>query len=110
METAAQLERWKTNCMFSTVPTALGKLGKRPPSFPQFPQPLLLDIVYDEKKKNDCPTAQPESSRQDADESVKTTSPGHAPLAGFEVIIYGRFSGAHRGRVTRTVCSNRAAL
>jgi hypothetical protein len=37
--------------MFPTVPTALGKLGKRPPSFPQFPQPLLLDIVYEEKRR-----------------------------------------------------------
>jgi len=26
--TAAPWKPWKTNCMFSTVPTALGKLGK----------------------------------------------------------------------------------
>ena len=62
METAAPLETvenelhvfhrshsaWKTRqktAEFPTVSTALGKLGKRPPSFPQFPQPLLLDIV-----------------------------------------------------------------
>ena len=51
METAAQLETVENELLFSTVPTALGKLGKRPPSFPQFPQPLLLDIVYEAKKK-----------------------------------------------------------
>jgi hypothetical protein len=37
--------------MFSTVPTALGKLGKIPPSFPQFPQPLRLDIVMKRKEE-----------------------------------------------------------
>jgi hypothetical protein len=42
---------WKTNCIFSTVPTALGKLGKSAPRFPQFPQPLLLDIVMQRKEK-----------------------------------------------------------
>lgn len=35
----------------STVPTALGKLGKIPPSFPHFPQPLLLDIVMKKKEE-----------------------------------------------------------
>ena len=29
METAAPWKPWKTNCMFSTVPTALGKLSFR---------------------------------------------------------------------------------
>jgi hypothetical protein len=29
MEIAAPWKPWKTNCMFSTVPTALGKLGKK---------------------------------------------------------------------------------
>jgi hypothetical protein len=37
--------------MFSTVPPALGKLGKIPPSFPQFPQPLRLDIVMKRKEE-----------------------------------------------------------
>ena len=36
---------------FSTVPTALGKLGKRQPSFPQFPQPLRLDRLIKIKTK-----------------------------------------------------------
>jgi hypothetical protein len=51
METAAPWKRWKTNYIFSIVPTALGKLGKKTttPSFPQFPQPLLLGIVMKKK-------------------------------------------------------------
>ena len=32
--------------------TALGKLGKLRPSFPQFPQPLRLDIVLKKRRKN----------------------------------------------------------
>jgi len=52
METAAPWKPWKTNCMFSTVPTALGKLGQLRPSFPQFPQPLRLDIVLEKKRDN----------------------------------------------------------
>ena len=51
METAAPWKPWKTNYMFSTVPTAVGKLGQLRSSFPQFPQPLRLDIVLKEKKK-----------------------------------------------------------
>jgi len=50
METAARWKPWKTNCLFSTVPTALGKLGQLRPSFPQFPQPLRLDIVLEKKE------------------------------------------------------------
>jgi hypothetical protein len=34
---------------------------------------------------------------QAANESVKTTRPGRLSMAGFEVYIYGRFSGVHRG-------------
>lgn len=49
------------------------------------------------RKEERLPDGPTRIDRQDADESVKTTSPGHSPLAGFEVIIYGRFSGAHRG-------------
>ena len=98
METAAQLETvenelhvfHRSHCAWKTRQTA--------PSFPQFPQPLLLDIVCEEKRKTIARTVQSESSRQDAGESVKTTSPGHSSMAGFEVIIYGRFSGAHRGQ------------
>jgi hypothetical protein len=52
METAAPWKPWKTNYMFSTVPTALGKLGKLRSSFPQFPQPLLLDIVLEKRRNN----------------------------------------------------------
>ena len=37
--------------MFSTVPPALGKLGTLRPSFPQFPQPLRLDIENGRKDK-----------------------------------------------------------
>ena len=83
--------------MFSTVPTALGKLGKRRPEFPTVSTAFTAGHSYDEKRRTIARTVQSESSRQEADESVKTTSPGHSPLAGFEVIIYGRFSGAHRG-------------
>ena len=51
METAAQLETvenelpifHRSHCAWKTQQTA--------PSFPQFPQPLLLDIVYEEKRK-----------------------------------------------------------
>ena len=50
METAAPWKPWKTNYMFSTVPTTLGKLGQLRPSFPQFPQPLRLDIVLEKKE------------------------------------------------------------
>ena len=51
METAAPVETVENELLFSTVPTALGKLGKRRPSFPQFPQPLLLDIVMKRKEE-----------------------------------------------------------
>jgi len=37
--------------MFSTVPTALGKLGKLRTSFPQFPQPLRLVILTNKKRQ-----------------------------------------------------------
>ena len=52
METAARWKPWKTNYMFSTLPTALGKLGQLRPSFPQFPQPLRLDIVLEKRRDN----------------------------------------------------------
>ena len=62
METAALWKAWKTNSLFSTLPTALGKLGKRRPSFPRFPQPLLLEIVSKQKEKTaaDGPSECPE--------------------------------------------------
>jgi hypothetical protein len=42
----------KSNCDFSTVPTALGKLvAKNASSFPQFPQLPLLISFYQKKKK-----------------------------------------------------------
>jgi hypothetical protein len=97
METAAQMETVENERHVFHRSHSAWKTRQRPPTFPQFPQPLLLDIVYEEKRKTIAPTVQSESSRQEAGESVKTTSPGHSPLAGFEVIIYGRFSGAHRG-------------
>jgi hypothetical protein len=43
--------RGKPTTCFPPFPTALGKLGQLRPSFPQFPQPLLLDIVLKKKKK-----------------------------------------------------------
>jgi hypothetical protein len=49
--------------MFSTVPTALGKLGKLRPSFPQFPQPLRLDIVLKTKRKQ--PLSKPKKNGVD---------------------------------------------
>jgi hypothetical protein len=52
METAARWKPWKTNCMFSTVPAALGKLGQLRLSFPQFPQPLRLDIGLQKRRNN----------------------------------------------------------
>jgi hypothetical protein len=42
METDALWKPWKSKLRFPTVPTTLGKLEKAS-SFPQFPQPLLLD-------------------------------------------------------------------
>jgi hypothetical protein len=53
----------KTNCMFSTIPTALGKLGQLRPSFPQFPQPLRLDIVLKTKRKQ--PLSKPKKNGVD---------------------------------------------
>ena len=83
METAAQLETvenelhvfHRSHCAWKTRQTA--------PTFPQFPQPLLLDIVYEEKRKTIARTVQSESSRQEADESVKNTSPGHHSIGRF---------------------------
>jgi len=41
----------KINSDFSTVPTGLGKLSvESTPSFPQFPQPLLLGYINEERK------------------------------------------------------------
>ena len=57
----------------------------------------------EEKRKTIALTVQSESSRQEAGESVKTTSPGHSSMAGFEVIMHGRFSGAHRGERLRRI-------
>ncbi|HLA10934.1 MAG TPA: hypothetical protein VJ023_10110 [Pyrinomonadaceae bacterium] len=45
--------------MFCTVPTALGKPGKLRSSFPQFPQPLLLDIVMKKKTEKRFSKADP---------------------------------------------------
>jgi hypothetical protein len=50
METAAPWKPWKTNCMFSTVPTALGKLGKKSRVF-HSSHSLYGWISIDEKRK-----------------------------------------------------------
>jgi hypothetical protein len=63
METAAPWKPWKTNYMFSPVPTALGKLGQLRSIFPQFPQPLMLDIVLE--KKETTPSRRPKQNRVD---------------------------------------------
>jgi hypothetical protein len=92
---------------------APGNRGKRTACFPPFPLRLensanraefptvstasTAGHSDEEKRRTIARAVQSESSRQEAGESVKITSPGHSPLAGFEVIIYGRFSGAHRG-------------
>jgi len=72
------------------------KTRQTAPTFPQLPQPLLLEM-FEGKENKSLSTGYSKSSRQHASESVKTTSPGHTPLAGFEVSIYGRFSSDHRG-------------
>jgi len=78
--------------MFSTVPTALGKLGKLRPSFPQFPQPLRLDTLIARKRQKQNPlTGLANSYGQDVNESVKNHSSRPTPMAGFEVFINGRF-------------------
>ena len=87
--------------MFSTFPTALGKLGQLRSSFPQFPQPLLPDIVLKKERKQSLREGLSKSSGQDAVKSVKTSRPGHSPLARFEVTTYGRFSSDHRGVFAR---------
>jgi len=46
------VETVENHCMFPTVSTALGKLGQLRPSFPQFPQPLMLDIVLEKRRNN----------------------------------------------------------
>ena len=81
----------KRTACFSTVPTALGKLGKTAPSFPQFPPPLLLALKKNEPKQ---PVAEPESKIEwtlPSQRRKKSPRPGAAPMAGFEVTIHGRF-------------------
>jgi len=52
METAAPWKPWKTNCMFSTVPTALGKLGKKHGAeFPTVPTASTAGYLFRGKKK-----------------------------------------------------------
>jgi len=68
METTAQWKPWKTNCMFSTVPTALGKLGKKRPTFPQFPQPYCWILLLREEnvmKKRKAIAQGPNQNRVD---------------------------------------------
>src|SRR5258705_5342653 len=85
METAAPWKQWKTNRMFPTVPTTLGKLGKRRSSFPKFQQPLRLNIDCRRTKANAFSQRQTKSNGQKAGKKVKTTRPGHTPLAAFQV-------------------------
>lgn len=98
METAAQLETVENELHVFHRSHCAWKTRQNTAEFPTVPTASTAGHGYEEKRKTIARTVQSESSRQEADESVKTTSPGHAPLAGFEVIIYGRFSGAHRGR------------
>jgi hypothetical protein len=76
-----------------------GKLGKKHHAeFPTVPTAPTAGYRYEEKDQNNgFSKAQAKWIGQDAAESVKTTSPGHSPLAGFEVTTYGRFSSDHRG-------------
>jgi hypothetical protein len=51
METAAQLETVENELHVFHRSHRAWKTRQTAPSFPQFPQPLLLDIVYEEKRK-----------------------------------------------------------
>jgi hypothetical protein len=74
------------------------KTRQTTPSFPQFPQPRRLDRLIKQKDKKTNPLrAETNSYGQAANETVKTTRPGRLSMAGFEVTIYGRFSGDQRG-------------
>jgi hypothetical protein len=56
METVAPWKAWKTNCMFSTLPTALGKLGTRRRVSPSS-HSLCGWILIEEKRKEMLPHA-----------------------------------------------------
>jgi hypothetical protein len=53
----------KTNCVFPLFPTALGKLDNAS-SFPQFPQPLLLAHMNNNKAEQKNTTAPDELRRR----------------------------------------------
>jgi len=65
METAAPWKPWKTNCMFSTVPTALGKLDKKHRAeFPTVPTASTAGYCFEEKKET-TPARRPNQNRLD---------------------------------------------
>ena len=97
METAAQLETVENELHVFHRSHSAWKTRQKTAEFPTVSTASTAGHSYEENRKTIARTVQSKSSRQEADESVKNTSPGHSPLAGFEVIIYGRFSGAHRG-------------
>lgn len=83
METAAQLETvenelhvfHRSHCAWKTRQTA--------PSFPSVSTASTAGYSYEEKRRTIARAVQSESSRQEAGESVKTTSPGHSPFGRF---------------------------
>jgi hypothetical protein len=54
-------------------------------------------LIKKKDKKTNPLRAETNSYGQAANETVKTTRPGRLSMAGFEVTIYGRFSGDPRG-------------
>jgi hypothetical protein len=97
METAAQLETVENKLHVFHRSHCAWKTRQKTAEFPTVSTASTAGHSDEEKRRTIVRTVQSESSRQEAGESVKNMSPGHSPLAGFEVIIYGRFSGAHRG-------------
>jgi len=81
METAAPWKAWKTNCMFSTLPTALGKLGKKHyAEFSTVPTASAAGYSYEEESRsNNASKAVSNWIGQDGAESVKNSSRRHSP-------------------------------
>jgi hypothetical protein len=97
METVAQMETVENELHVFHRSHCAWKTRQKTAEFPTVSTASTAGHSDEEKRKTIARTVQSESSRQEAGESVKNTSPGPASLAGFEVIIDGRFSGAHRG-------------